>query len=396
MAKRKIALVMQELLYHDEQRFVYSGGDRYSRDLALLIKSMGIEPVVFQKSTKYQYRKNANGELLVDANGKKVPIMGRDGNQITEFMDTEWEGVRVVGLPSATPADLNMDVAQNTQEFDATIYFNILLGYPRVHRRSVSISHGIWFDHVKMPPASDDKWDKFRTHLQSCVSGVDYVVSVDTNTINFFGGLFAGRYAHKFVHIPNAVDSKMYRPALTPPDKTIVLYPRRWEILRGQTEMMRLVDELGPKYPKVEFHLCGRAHSDAEEAAVTTWANQSPNTKWYWKPFDEMPAVYQSASIAVIPTIGAEGTSYSAIEALASGLPVVSTYVGGLSELVIDGFNGIKVAPRYEEIKNAVQYLIDHPLERKRMGENARKTGEAFDKKKWDDRWKILIKDLIR
>ena len=126
------------------------------------------------------------------------------------------------------------------------------------------------------------------------------------------------------------------------------------------------------------------------------WADRTPRTQWYWKKFDEMPTVYQNADIAVIPTIGCEGTSYSCLEAMASGLPVVSTYVGGLSELVTDGYNGFKVAPNLDEIREAVEYLLKRPAERERMGQNARRIAEQFSKDKWKKKWADVLTALVR
>jgi glycosyltransferase involved in cell wall biosynthesis len=68
----------------------------------------------------------------------------------------------------------------------------------------------------------------------------------------------------------------------------------------------------------------------------------------------------------------ASGTVY--VEAQASGLPVVGTNVGGVSEMFRDGVTGILVPPKNPEaLTNALQRLIDDPDLRHRMGEAGRK-----------------------
>jgi glycosyltransferase involved in cell wall biosynthesis len=68
----------------------------------------------------------------------------------------------------------------------------------------------------------------------------------------------------------------------------------------------------------------------------------------------------------------ASGTVY--VEAQASGLPVVGTNVGGVSEMFRDGVTGILVPPKNPEaLTNALQRLIDDPDLRRRMGEAGRK-----------------------
>jgi glycosyltransferase involved in cell wall biosynthesis len=346
--------------------FVYSGGDRYTRDLAFLLRDMGVETVIFQRAEK-------------------------------AFSET-WEGVKVFGLPSGKKAgQLNVNVMTNTQDYHAHIYFHMLLAYPSAARRSVSISHGIWFDHIQNPPCSDDTWREWRMNLESAISGVNKIVSVDTNTINFFGALFAGRFHQKFTHIPNAVDVDIYTPRTTKRKGNYrVLYPRRFDGLRGSKEMTCIADALHDTHKDWEWHLCGATHSDGVKEAVEKWASRSERYSYYRKSFDEMPQVYRDADIAVIPTMGAEGTSYSAIEALATGLPVVTTYVGGLSELVIDGHNGIKVAPFYDDLRDAVDYLIRNPRERERLGRNARSTAMQFSLNRWKASWAKVIEDLLR
>ncbi|MFF7397196.1 glycosyltransferase family 4 protein [Achromobacter sp. NPDC008082] len=68
----------------------------------------------------------------------------------------------------------------------------------------------------------------------------------------------------------------------------------------------------------------------------------------------------------------ASGTVY--VEAQASGLPVIGTNVGGVSEMFRDGETGILVPPKNPQaLTDALQRLIDDPALRRRMGEAGRK-----------------------
>ena len=68
-------------------------------------------------------------------------------------------------------------------------------------------------------------------------------------------------------------------------------------------------------------------------------------------------------------------------EALACGVPVVATKVGGLPEIVEDGINGFLVEPRSPSaIAEKVIWLLDNKESAKRLGANGRETvAQKFD-----------------
>ncbi len=68
-----------------------------------------------------------------------------------------------------------------------------------------------------------------------------------------------------------------------------------------------------------------------------------------------------------------EGLPLALLEAMASGVPAVVTDVGGTSEVVIHGQNGLLVKARSAaDLERAISYLLIHDEERIRMGEAAR------------------------
>ncbi|MDH4280771.1 MAG: glycosyltransferase, partial [Acidimicrobiia bacterium] len=76
--------------------------------------------------------------------------------------------------------------------------------------------------------------------------------------------------------------------------------------------------------------------------------------------------------IFVLPSF-AEGVPVVLMEAMGAGLPVVATYVGGMTELVTDEATGFLVRPfDRDQLIARIEQLIDDPELRQRMGQAGR------------------------
>lgn len=89
---------------------------------------------------------------------------------------------------------------------------------------------------------------------------------------------------------------------------------------------------------------------------------------------DDVPVVLRSLDCFVLPSL-AEGISNTILEAMASGLPVIATRVGGNGELVEDGRTGILVpAADPETLADALRRLAADPNRAGAMGRDGRET----------------------
>lgn len=87
--------------------------------------------------------------------------------------------------------------------------------------------------------------------------------------------------------------------------------------------------------------------------------------------------LFRRADVFVLPSRG-DCTPLAVAEALACGLPVVTTPIGGMPELVRHGENGLLVPPADpQQLARALSVLVDQPDTRRWFGENSRRLAEA-------------------
>ena len=105
---------------------------------------------------------------------------------------------------------------------------------------------------------------------------------------------------------------------------------------------------------------------------------------------------HSEIDISIVPTIGSEGTSLSLLEAMASKTAVVCTNVGGMSNIIIDNFNGFIINPNVEELFLKVSKLIEDKELRDRLSNNAYLTvSEGFSFELWKQKWIEVILKVI-
>jgi glycosyltransferase involved in cell wall biosynthesis len=87
---------------------------------------------------------------------------------------------------------------------------------------------------------------------------------------------------------------------------------------------------------------------------------------------NDVPALLAVSDLFVLPS-RTEASPNSVIEAMAAGLPVIATRVGGIPELVEDGHTGRLIDPDAPDaLADAVLAMIDNPSDAQRLGRAAR------------------------
>jgi len=349
----------------DGRELLCGGAERYLLELCGIIRELGYHPIVHQA---------ANGSWERTYRG--VRVVGIDVGGDIQYLNDRFH--RVVG-PGAL-----------------TIYSSFCTAGPLSHPNSLGISHGIFWDQkgFQTPGAASDHWmGIIGTAIRNC----SRLVSVDTNTINWVRSTMVEQ-AGKFTYIPNFVDTEEFRPREGGPSKDgkiVILYPRRLYPPRGFWLVEKLVPYILKKYPQVEFRFVGKADDEEAKAARKMEARHGPRVQWRHLEPDEMSRVYREADITLCPTVASEGTSLSCLEAMASGNAVIATNVGGLPELIVDGYSGLLVAPVLEELREAIERLLNDEELRVRLQRNARQVSLSYRKGIWQERWRGVLRSVL-
>ena len=103
-----------------------------------------------------------------------------------------------------------------------------------------------------------------------------------------------------------------------------------------------------------------------------------------WCSLAELPRHYREADICLVPTIAQDSLSRTSVEAMASGIPVVASRIGGLPYTVTDGVTGLLCEPGDPvDLARQISRLLDDPDLRRRMGLAGRKRFE--EEFVWED-----------
>jgi glycosyltransferase involved in cell wall biosynthesis len=98
----------------------------------------------------------------------------------------------------------------------------------------------------------------------------------------------------------------------------------------------------------------------------------------------DMPGFYRGLDAFVLPSVSTEGLPLTVLEAMATGLPVVATSVGGTPEVLRDGVDGRVVSPGDRDaLRGVIEELVADPDRRREMGHNARqRVREGFSRER--------------
>jgi glycosyltransferase involved in cell wall biosynthesis len=160
--------------------------------------------------------------------------------------------------------------------------------------------------------------------------------------------------------IPNGIDLSMFpvRQRSARPTKITMVACLRQE--KRIEVLIASVPRILTRYPDVEFQIVGDGRCREQLMEVATALGVLPQVRFMGHR-DDVPAILSESDLFVLPS-ESEASPNVILEAMAAGLPVVASNVGGIPELVTDGVTGSLVPPADSDaLAAALLDLLDHP-----------------------------------
>jgi glycosyltransferase involved in cell wall biosynthesis len=190
--------------------------------------------------------------------------------------------------------------------------------------------------------------------------------------------------------VHNGIDLAHFRRRLTEPSGTPhVLCVARLVEKKGQDTLLRAISVLARHGRTVECELIGDGPLREDLERTAEWLGIADRVQFSGAVDAEgVRAAYEKATMFVLPCQmdsngDQDGLPVSLVEAMAVGVPVVSTTISGIPELITNGVSGLLVEPHdAHALAEAMATVIDDAKLRVRMTDEAHRVAETYDRTK--------------
>ena len=202
---------------------------------------------------------------------------------------------------------------------------------------------------------------------------------------------YSGRSGSDVWVVPYGVDSRTYSPPMKETGGAVrFLFVGAVRQMKGISYLLEAFEKVNPKTAQLE--IVGDCliperlqHKDAS------------NIKYFGYLLPEKVIErYKNADVFVFPSL-CDGFGLAALEAMASGLPVICSDNSGVADLIQDGVNGFVVKTGDSEmLKDRIVWFTEHRDRMKEMKHAALETGRNYSWEKYEENIKRTIIEMIQ
>ena len=314
----------------------------------------------------------------------------------------EWLSVNSGGFPEPYTFGKRIKkvIKQNFNEYDV-IHDNQSLAYELLFFQKkkplvTTIHHPISMDLAYQLQSTNDiflkllmrRWHSFLVMQKFVAKRLKKIVVPSNSSMDDVKNEFQVK-ENKMKRVMNGIDLKVFYP-----DSKIQKIPFKLVTvasadvpLKGLDYLLKALSDLVKVYPDISLSIIGEQKTGGHTERLIKKLNLEKRVNFFSNlTQEELRITYCRAELAIIPSLY-EGFGFAAIEAMACGVPLISTSGGALPEVIKDA--GIIIPPKnVKEIYNSIDLLLSSPDKAKDFAEKALKRANS----KFS--WEVVAKKL--
>jgi glycosyltransferase involved in cell wall biosynthesis len=227
--------------------------------------------------------------------------------------------------------------------------------------------------------------------------GFDLVIAVSENVSDTLRDYLDSGLHDKVRTLYSGIDLSVFRPMPELDKKWDLAFMGRLETMKSVDLFPDMLALLKTKFPKLKMMMTG-------EGSLKDWLFEEFETKDVASMVDykgvvepeEVPVLINKSRVFLYPS-REEPFGLSIVEAMACGVPVVTTDVFGPKEIIRNNYDGITVTPNdVESLASAIERLLENEELRNRISENGLKSvKERYDIRKHARQLIEIYEDMV-
>jgi glycosyltransferase involved in cell wall biosynthesis len=330
----------------------------------------GIEKVSYEQSRRltesgYEFdvlTSKTKGQIEHPA--KRIRIYPYSGLKVAERFGVPYPILTVKAYKQFAKVIRNCDLVHAHGHVYMSSYLAGMLA-KKYKKPFIVTQHNTWIDYKSWLNIMENMNDL--TIGKSVLKRADRILTVSKETMKYVLRLGADKVKTSVMY--NGVDTNCFRYAKKgesreklglPKNRKIIFSVRRLVYKNGLDTLIESAALVARAYPDILFVVAGKGPSKQLIENRIKELGIENNTKLTgFVPDELLPVYYNAADYFVLPSASGEGLPLVLFEAMACGLPVVATAVGGTPEIIEHMKNGVLVPPMNPEaITEALAKLL--------------------------------------
>lgn len=204
-------------------------------------------------------------------------------------------------------------------------------------------------------------------------------------------------YGYQVAYIPNFIDLENYPYRVRESIRPRFFWIRSFQDVYNPLLAIEVLHKIKAKYPNAEMFMAGPDKGQLQEVKQLIDKHNLSDSVTLMGKMSKYDWVTAAGEYDIfLNTTNFDNRPVTIMEAMAIGIPIISTDAGGLPDLIDHGINGILVPTNsVGAFVNAIENLIENPDRARQLAENARDKIMAFDWSRVKQTWINQIENVL-